>query len=80
VGSERDGEPVEDARGLLCPLPVIKLAARIRSLAPGDALVLLADDPSAEEDVRLWCRGQGHEFVESEPAGGHVRMRVRRGR
>ena len=71
-------EPIEDARGLLCPLPVVKLAARMRSLRPGDVLVLLADDPAAEEDVRLWCRGHGHEVVGATTEGSLLRLRVRR--
>ena len=51
------GVVVEDARGLLCPIPVIKLAERLAGVAPGEVVLLLADDPAAEEDVRLWCAG-----------------------
>jgi len=71
-------EVIEDARGLLCPLPVIKLAERIGAVAPGTTVLLLADDPVAVEDVRLWCRGHGQELVGVEHEGRVARIRVRR--
>ena len=40
-----------DAIGLLCPLPVLKAAKRIRTMAPGTVLRLRADDPAAVIDV-----------------------------
>jgi TusA-related sulfurtransferase len=73
-------DPVEDARGLLCPLPVIRLADRLRGVPLGAAVLLLADDPQAEEDVRLWAKGQGHEVLETAQEGRLLRIRVRRGR
>jgi len=71
-------ETVEDARGLLCPLPVIRLAARIDREASGTVVLLLADDPAAEEDVRLWCRGHGHELLDAAREGRESRIRVRK--
>ena len=70
------GSPV-DARGLLCPLPVIRLGERARGAPPGSVLTLLADDPQAEEDVRLWCRGAGHELISATPEDGFTRIEVR---
>jgi tRNA 2-thiouridine synthesizing protein A len=72
------GEPLEDARGLLCPLPVIRLARRVEDLPAGATVLLLADDPAAEEDVRLWCRGHGHDLVEVAREGREARIRVRK--
>jgi tRNA 2-thiouridine synthesizing protein A len=73
-------EVVEDARGLLCPIPVIKLAERVAAVAPGATVLLIADDPVAEEDVRLWCRGHGQELVDVKREGPVARIRVRRRR
>jgi tRNA 2-thiouridine synthesizing protein A len=70
---------VEDARGLLCPLPVIRLARRVQEAPAGAVVLLLADDPAAEEDVRLWCRGHGHELVDVSREGREARIRVRKG-
>jgi len=52
-----------DARGLLCPLPVLKLRKRLRALPPGATVELWADDPAAVVDVRHFCAESGHDFV-----------------
>jgi len=53
-----------DARGLLCPLPVLRLEKALRSCSPGTVARLTATDPAAEEDVRTFCREGGHRLVE----------------
>jgi len=49
-----------DARGLRCPLPVLKARKRLKSLEPGDRLRVIADDPAAIIDVPHFCNEQGH--------------------
>lgn len=49
-----------DARGLYCPLPLIRLQQRIRSLEKGATLWLLADDAGVEDDLPLWCQSTGN--------------------
>jgi TusA-related sulfurtransferase len=71
-------EILEDARGLLCPLPVIRLARRFTDLPVGGTIRLLADDPAAEEDVRAWCRGHRQELVSIDRDGEVLGIRVRR--
>lgn len=53
-----------DARGLLCPLPVIRTQNRVRELRSGAHLEVLATDPGALHDIRAWCRVHGHEYLE----------------
>ena len=53
-----------DARGLRCPLPVIQLARLVRTLAPGERVRVLADDPAARADLPAWGRMTGHEVRE----------------
>ncbi|WOI55096.1 sulfurtransferase TusA family protein [Palleronia sp. LCG004] len=52
-----------DARGLLCPLPVLKLRKRLSGLGQGTILRLLADDPAAAVDVPHFCAEAGHELL-----------------
>jgi len=52
-----------DCRGMLCPLPVIKLAQAIPDLAIGDTITVLADDPAAATDIPAWCRMRSQELV-----------------
>lgn len=49
-----------DARGLKCPLPVLKLEKKLDGLAKGSALTVLATDPMAAIDIPLYCRQRGH--------------------
>jgi tRNA 2-thiouridine synthesizing protein A len=52
-----------DCRGMLCPLPVIKLAQALPSLDIGDTITVLADDPAAATDIPAWCRMRSQELV-----------------
>lgn len=51
---------VIDARGLKCPLPVLKMEKRLAAMAPGASLLVLATDPMARIDIPLYCRQHGH--------------------
>lgn len=69
-----------DARGLLCPLPVLKARKRLQALKTGDVLHMLADDPAAIVDVPHFCNEQGHELVGQEAAAhGAMVYRIRKG-
>ena len=59
-----------DARGLLCPLPVLKAAKRLRAMQPGAVLRLVADDPAAVVDVPHYCAESGNALLSSEDADG----------
>lgn len=61
-------EPFEtiDARGLRCPLPVLRMEAALRRLPPGGQVRLIADDPVAAVDIPHFAREAGHRCV-SEP-------------
>ncbi|WBQ02692.1 sulfurtransferase TusA family protein [Kribbella sp. CA-293567] len=55
-----------DCRGMLCPLPVIKLAQAFPRLAVGDTITVLADDPAAATDIPAWCRMRSQELVSAD--------------
>lgn len=64
---------VLDARGLRCPLPVIRLADRTRSADPGTVVEVLATDPAARADIPAWCRMRGQDYLgeqDREPVAG----------
>jgi tRNA 2-thiouridine synthesizing protein A len=52
-----------DALGKKCPVPIIMLADRVRDVAVGQTIEVLADDPAAKTDVPAWCMLKSHEFV-----------------
>jgi len=49
-----------DLRGHRCPVPVIRLEAALRRLAPGEEITVLADDPVAAVDIPHFCQAGGH--------------------
>ncbi len=54
---------VLDARGLLCPMPVVKAAKEMRSLEDGDVLKILATDRGAIADFPAWADDTGNELL-----------------
>ncbi|NDV01045.1 sulfurtransferase TusA family protein [Pseudoroseicyclus tamaricis] len=63
--SEATPEPVEiDARGLRCPLPVLRLRKVLQTLPEGGTARLIADDPMAVLDVPHFAQEAGHEIIE----------------
>lgn len=68
-----------DAKGLLCPLPVLRARKALQTLAAGDILVLEATDRGAVKDVPAFCEAAGHTLVESIDDGGVLLFHVRKG-
>ena len=64
-----------DARGLKCPLPVLKLEKRLAQLTAGAALTVLATDPIARIDIPRYCRQNGH-ACETIAADGELRFEI----
>ncbi|MEZ5771981.1 tRNA 2-thiouridine synthesizing protein A [Defluviimonas denitrificans] len=68
-----------DARGLICPLPVLRARKRLLAMAPGRVLRLRATDPAAVVDVPHFCREAGHQFLTDTPDGAGMAYFIRRG-
>ena len=62
-----------DCRGQRCPLPVIALAKAVPSVAVGEVVRVLADDPAAANDIPAWCRMKGQEYVSGTGTAFDVR-------
>jgi tRNA 2-thiouridine synthesizing protein A len=69
---------VIDARGLKCPLPVLKMEKRLAALPPGAMLIVLATDPMAKIDIPLHCRQQGHDCAVATE-GDVLRFTIQKG-
>ena len=69
-----------DARGLRCPLPVLRLRRAAEGAQPGDRLELLATDPAARRDVPAFCAEKGWVLESAQEEGeGVILYRVRIG-
>jgi tRNA 2-thiouridine synthesizing protein A len=67
-----------DARGLACPMPIVKAAQWARGAAPGELMELLATDAGSLKDVPAWCRSTGNELVEQRAEAGVQHFLIRR--
>jgi TusA-related sulfurtransferase len=68
-----------DARGLLCPMPVIKIAKAMKALAPGQVLKLLATDRGSIADIPAWAESTGNELLDWHDEGDFLVFFVRKG-
>ncbi len=63
------GDSLIDAQFQKSPLPVLRAARRLREMAPGEKLRVLATDPAAVADFREFCKASGHALI---AAGAHA--------
>ncbi|HXR27756.1 MAG TPA: sulfurtransferase TusA family protein [Candidatus Baltobacteraceae bacterium] len=66
-----------DARGLSCPMPIVKTAQAIKPLASGALVEVLATDAGSVKDFAAWSRTTGHELVEQSADGAVYRFVIR---
>lgn len=57
-------EHVLDTTGLFCPEPVMMLHNKIRAMASGERVRVLATDPSTQRDIPKFCNFLGHALLE----------------
>ena len=57
-------EKTLDVRGLYCPSPAMQTVVELSKMQVGQILLVLADDPAAEDDISDLCRTRGHELIE----------------
>lgn len=55
-----------DARGLNCPLPILKATRAIKTLSPGQLLEVISSDPGSMKDMLVFCKQTGNELRRSE--------------
>lgn len=63
--AEQDVAQTVDARGLNCPLPLLKAKQAINRLQSGDLLRVLSTDPGSVRDFEVFARQTGHVLLES---------------
>ena len=68
-----------DCSGLACPGPIMKLTENMRSLTPGDEIVVHVSDPGFANDAPAWARRNGHQLLAIEPEGPGYVATMRKG-
>jgi tRNA 2-thiouridine synthesizing protein A len=67
-----------DFKGLLCPMPVVKIAQAIKQVQVGEEVEAIATDPGVMADIPAWARTSGNELVTLEKREKDFRFVVRR--
>ena len=67
-----------DCVGLYCPMPIVQTAMKMREMAPGQVLEILADDKGIQADIPAWCASTGNECLGIEKDGDEYRVYVRK--
>ena len=70
---------VLDAKGLRCPMPVIKTRLALNEMAVGEVVTVLATDPASNIDIRHLCNITGHELVDAGEEDGVLTFVIRKG-
>ena len=70
-------EQTLDARGLNCPLPILRAKKALKDMKAGDVLVIHATDPGAVKDFEAFCRSTGNELLDSSSNNGEFEFRIR---
>lgn len=67
-----------DAKGLNCPLPILRAKKAMQGLAIGELLDIHATDPGAVKDFAAFCRSTGNELVSSMQEGNIYKFTIKR--
>jgi len=72
-----DKDATLDAKGLMCPMPIVQLAKKVKVMTSGQVLELLADDIGAKDDIPAWCSRTGNQLIQMEEDGKLIRFYIR---
>ena len=67
-----------DCLGLYCPQPLFQTREQIDTLNIGEILLVIADDPAAEEDLKRFAKRTGHEILKCEKEGDILKFYIRK--
>ncbi len=76
--SEIKADLVLDLKGLLCPLPIVKLSQAIKDLPVGAIIEGIATDPGVMADVPAWAKASGQELISIEQQGKEYRFVIKK--
>jgi len=70
---------VLDAKGLECPMPIVKTKKAINELEAGQILEIHTTDKGAKNDLAAWAKSGGHELLNHEEEGSVLKFWIKKG-
>ena len=68
-----------DAKGLSCPMPLLRTKKEIGKLASGEILQVDGTDPGSRNDIPGWCERAGHTYVGEKEGAGFISFFIKKG-
>jgi TusA-related sulfurtransferase len=68
-----------DAKGLRCPMPIMKATRAIKEMKPGQILKITATDPGSKRDFEGWAKNGGHTLLEVKEENDVYTYTIRKG-
>ncbi|BAC14605.1 hypothetical conserved protein [Oceanobacillus iheyensis HTE831] len=78
-GLKMNVKKVLDAKGLACPMPIVRTKKAIGEINSGEIIEILATDPGAKNDLTAWAKSGGHELLESSEEDGVFKFWIKKG-
>jgi len=76
--SPKDEHQILDCIGLYCPMPILQTRQKMDTLAVGQILEVLADDPAAEEDIKAWAKRAGQKILKIDKTDEGMRFLIQK--
>ena len=67
-----------DAKGLLCPMPIVKLSKLVKEMDSKQVVLLEATDPGAIPDVTAWSKNTGHQIIAQDKVDKLMRFWIQK--
>ncbi|OQX16696.1 MAG: preprotein translocase subunit TatC [Desulfobulbaceae bacterium A2] len=72
-------DEVLDAKGLSCPMPLLRTKKSINAIKSGQVLEVQGTDPGSKNDIPGWCERSGHKFLGTLDGAGCFRFFIQKG-
>jgi tRNA 2-thiouridine synthesizing protein A len=78
-GIEMEANKVLDAKGLACPMPIVKTKKAMNELESGQVLEIHATDKGAKNDLAAWAKSGGHELIKHDEENEVLKFWIKKG-
>ncbi|MTH51897.1 hypothetical protein GKZ89_00650 [Bacillus mangrovi] len=73
-----NGHKVLDAKGLACPMPIVKTKKAMNELESGQILEIHSTDKGAKADLTAWTKSGGHELLQTAEEGDVLKFWIKK--
>ncbi|GIO97407.1 UPF0033 protein YrkI [Paenibacillus lautus] len=74
-----NAEKVLDAKGLACPMPIVKTKKEMKDMEPGQVLEIHTTDQGAKSDLAAWAKSTGNELLDHQEDGDVLKFWIKKG-